>query len=36
MNPFGIECYRSKRMPRAEKALYIVAVLAFIVIGVYA
>lgn len=36
MNPFGIEVYRSKRMPRSEVALYIVAVLALIVIGVTA
>lgn len=36
MNPFGIECYRSKRMPRSEVALYIVAILALIVIGVTA
>ena len=32
MNPFGIECYRSKRMPRSEKAMYIVAVLGMVVI----
>jgi hypothetical protein len=36
MNPFGIECYRSKRMPRSEVSLYIVAILALIVIGVTA
>jgi hypothetical protein len=36
VNPFGIECYRSKRMPRSEVALYIVAILALIVIGVTA
>lgn len=32
MNPFGIECYRSKRMPRAEKAMYVVAVIATVVL----
>ena len=32
MNPFGIQVYHSKRMPRSEKALYAVAVLALIVI----
>ena len=32
MNPFGIEVYHSKRMPRAEVALYIVAVIAVAVI----
>ena len=32
MNPFGIQAYRSKRMPRSEKALYLVAVLAVVVI----
>jgi hypothetical protein len=32
MNPFGIQAYRSKRMPRSEKCLYIVAVLAMVVI----
>lgn len=32
MNPFGIQAYRSKRMPRAEKALYIVGILACVVI----
>ena len=33
MNPFGIQAYRSKRMPRAEKALYIVAVIAMVVLA---
>jgi hypothetical protein len=32
MNPFGIECYRSKRMPRSEKAMYAVAILAVFVV----
>jgi len=32
MNPFGIEYYRSKRMPRSEKALYAVAVIALFVV----
>ena len=32
MNPFGIEVYHSKRIPRAEKALYIVAVIAAVVV----
>lgn len=36
MNLFGIEVYHSKRMPRSEIALYIVAILALIVIGVTA
>lgn len=33
MNPFGIESYRSRRMPRSEKALYAVAILAVIVLA---
>jgi hypothetical protein len=32
MNPFGIQAYRSKRMPRSEKALYCIAVIAMVVI----
>ena len=35
MNPFGIEVYHSKRMPRSEKALYVVAVLAVLVVWLY-
>jgi hypothetical protein len=31
MNPFGIQAYRSKRMPRAEKALYIIAPICVLV-----
>jgi cell division protein FtsL len=33
MNPFGIQAYRSKRMPRSEKALYLVSILAVIVLA---
>jgi cell division protein FtsL len=33
MNPFGIQAYRSKRMPRSEKALYLAAVIALIVLA---
>jgi hypothetical protein len=33
MNPFGIQAYRSKRMPRSEVALYIVAVIAMVVLA---
>ena len=32
-NPFGIEVYISKRMPRSEKALYLAAVLSLIVLA---
>lgn len=32
MNLFGIQVYHSKRMPRSEKALYLVSVLAGLVI----
>ena len=34
MNPFGIQAYRSKRMPRAEKALYLASILAVIVLAI--
>lgn len=33
MNPFGIQAYRSKRMPRSEKALYLAVVIALIVLA---
>lgn len=32
MNPFGIQVYHSKRMPRSEKALYVVAAIALVVL----
>lgn len=34
MNPFGIQVYHSKRMPRSEKALYAAAVVAGIVLAI--
>jgi hypothetical protein len=33
MNPFGIQVYHSKRMPRSEVVLYIVAVIAMVVLA---
>lgn len=32
MNPFGIQAFRSKRMPRAEKAMYAASALALTVL----